>query len=505
MSPSLEDCPNEVIESIVLLLGLSDIRSLRLCSRSLATKATQNHFKSYFRSKHVDITDSALRAFVDMTRPGRLGCFVQHLVLVGVVNNTKLLEYILREGEEEYVEEYQEEDEVEEEYEEEEEEDEPKTEKQIKAEQDLKILKQRQIDYEQLHESGTDVSLLSEAFSNIVANSKTGKLLSLSLEVVVYREDSEQKLSPLAGGSWRFIWKSAGDTFHTLMRSLAASSLSIEKLNIFNDRQFQRCSLASNELGSIDFAHKGLAISLASLKSLSLSFSDKVIFNSKRDAEQSYDPAEDTAWDEVGEGRDEDDIRAEAADEGNFIGLAKVLQLCSQLEDLELHQYLLGQGLIPPAEMYYERLLQRAAEMTPNMNLNRIELRGLYVREKDLLAFIQRTAVRKLSMDRVKMSLGSFRSVFDYCTSDAACIEELYCDELFEQGLRVYFDGPGHYRFPPLTVPGGCDKLERAGPELKQRIIYRSAQGVRATASPETAEYMRNLHREYGPPYQGSA
>jgi hypothetical protein len=85
-----------------------------------------------------------------------------------------------------------------------------------------------------------DVSLLSEAFRNIAANSRTGrllslsrfifrsrfkndndwkdgearsllpnpdfiadlKLLSLSLEVVVYREDAEKRLSPLAGGGW---------------------------------------------------------------------------------------------------------------------------------------------------------------------------------------------------------------------------------------------------------------------------------------------------------------
>jgi hypothetical protein len=89
----------------------------------------------------------------------------------------------------------------------------------------------------------------------------------------------------------------------------------------------------------------------------------------------------------------------------------------------------------------------------PNMNLKRMELRGLYVREEDLLAFIQRTAVRKLSMVKVVMCSGSFRSVFDYCTSDAAGIEKLHFDELLEQGLRVYFDfnRPIYYRFPQLA------------------------------------------------------
>ena len=486
MSPSLEDCPNEVIEGIVVLLDLNDICGLRQCNRTLATKTTQNHFKSYFRSKHVDITDSALRTFVDITQPGWLGCLIQHLVLVGVVNNTKALEYILEE--ESYLEE----------------EGKGNREKQIKAQQDLEILEQRQTDYEQLHGSGTDVSLLSEAFSNIVANSKTGKLLSLSIEVAVYREDAEKRLPPLAGGSWRFIWQSAADTFHIALRSLAASNLLIEKLSIFNDRQLQRCSLACDELGSIDFEHKGLAISLASLKSLSVSISDRVIFHSKKDAERSDDPADEIDWDESDEERDIDDVKAEAADRGNFIGLAKLLQLSSQLEDLEIHQYGLSTGVLTQADLHRERLLQRVAEIDTPPNLKRIELRGLHVREEDLLAFIRRTGVRKLSMHNVRMSLGTFRSVFNYCTSDAAGMEELYFDELFEQHLRLYFDGPGHFRFPPLTGPGGSDTLERAGAEVKQQISYRSAQEV-GIGSPATMEYKLQRWREYGPPFRGVA
>jgi hypothetical protein len=127
-----------------------------------------------------------------------------------------------------------------------------------------------------------DVSLLSEAFRNIAANSTTGRLLSLSLEVVVYREDAEKRLSPLAGGGWRFIWECAADTFHIGFGSLTASNMPIERLNIFNDRRLQRCSLACNELGSVDFKQKGLAISLASMKLLSVSVSDRVVFQSKK-------------------------------------------------------------------------------------------------------------------------------------------------------------------------------------------------------------------------------
>jgi hypothetical protein len=197
-----------------------------------------------------------------MSQPGWLGCLIQNLELVGVVNNTKALEYIIGEEPESDLEE----------------ESCGNRKKLAEAKQNLEMLRQRETDYEKLHESGRDLSLLSKAFSNIAANSRAGRLLSLSLEVVVYREDAEKRLSPLVGGGWRFIWECVADTFHTALCSLSASNMSIERLNIFNDRRLQRCSLACNELGSIDFKQKGLTISLASMKSLAVSISDRVIF-----------------------------------------------------------------------------------------------------------------------------------------------------------------------------------------------------------------------------------
>ncbi len=240
-------------------------------------------------------------------------------MLVGVVDNTKELESILEpiySSEEESAEEA-----------------ERREEKQAKAQIDLAILEQRQADYEQLHESGTDINLLSEAFRNRAANSKAGKLLSLSLEVIAYRHDAEQRLHPLSGGSWKFIWQSATDTFHTTIRALAATSLPIERLNTFNDQRLQRCSLACNELGSINFKGKGLATSLAALKSLSVSLSDRLIFTSRLDAERSHNPGEELDDDLSDERRDIKDIRAEMTGDVNFIGIAKLLQVSSQLEE----------------------------------------------------------------------------------------------------------------------------------------------------------------------------
>jgi hypothetical protein len=331
--------------------------------------------------------------------------------------------------------------------------------------------------------SGTDISLLSEAFRNIAANNKAGKLLSLSLEVIVYRQDAEQRLHPLSGGSWKFIWQSAADTFHTTMHALAATSLPIERLNIFNDQRLQRCSQVCNELSSIAFKDKGLATSLAALKSLSVSLSDRVIFTSRLDAERSHDPAEELDDDLFHERRDMEDMRAEMTAEVNFIGIAKLLQVSSQLEEFEMHEYRFCKALNPNRERQLERLLQRAAEMDTLPRLKLIEPHGLWVREQDLLAFVRRTSICKLFLDNIYMSSGTFRSLFDYCTSDAARLEKFYFRGLFEAANHgmLYFDGPGRSMYKPTFSVGAGpidgDILERTGAEVKRpiNIILRQA------------------------------
>ena len=96
MAPSLQDSPVEVVEHIVGSLDLEDICNLRLTCRGVASKSAQGCFKTYFVSKHVDITDASLELFVNCTQPGSLSCLVEDLTIVGIVNNTISLEAILR-------------------------------------------------------------------------------------------------------------------------------------------------------------------------------------------------------------------------------------------------------------------------------------------------------------------------------------------------------------------------------------------------------------------------
>jgi hypothetical protein len=217
MSPCLKDCPSEIIEAIVVLLDLDDIRSLCQSCRSLAVKSTQGRFKSYYPSKRVEITPHALKAFVDTTQPGRHGYLVQELALVGLTNDTL--------GDN-------------------------------SKPQDVP--------------TETELDLLTQACNGIAANGRSGALLSLSLEVAVVPDRTEERILPdtAATGGWRLVWQSAAQRFHTTIRALAASRLPLEKLDMFNNRQLQSCSIASDELCRIDFLNKRLAISLSSLESV---------------------------------------------------------------------------------------------------------------------------------------------------------------------------------------------------------------------------------------------
>ncbi|PSS24942.1 hypothetical protein M430DRAFT_63599 [Amorphotheca resinae ATCC 22711] len=437
MSPCLEDCPNEIIETIVVLLDLDDIRSLRQSCRSLAAKTTQNHFKSYYHSKRVDITLPALRAFVDVTQPGRLGCLVQELILVGLTNGA--------EG---------------------------------------------QNSKPQYGPAETELDLLSQAFNGIAANRKSGQHLSLSLKVAVVQDDAKQRLLPadVARGGWKFVWQSAAQTFHTTLRALAASRLPLEKLDVFNDRQSQSCSIACDELGRVDFQDKGLAISLSSLKSLSISLSDKII-EELPPPNFSQPPKE----------KDIREAKKKATARSNFVGLVKLLQLTRLLDSLEIHYYRLDTAghLLRPFSAHHERLLKQVAGSENLPKLKQCRLRGIYISDGDLLAFIQRTATRRLFIEKVDVSSGTFRSIFDYCTRETTGIEELYFDYLIEKGNLLYFPPPdqvGHTQVPRRSTTS----LQRVGAKVKQPIIYHYHQG-RTEDTPRTRALQLQRRREYGP------
>jgi hypothetical protein len=267
---------------------------------------------------------------------------------------------------------------------------------------------------------------------------------------------------------------------------------------VFNGRQLQSCSLACDELGRVDFQDKGLAISLSSLKSLSISLSDRII-EDLPPPDFSQPPKEKYIR----------EARRKAMAKSNFVGLVKFLQLAHLLDSLEIHYYQLNTAHLFLRDPYAhdERLLKQVAKSEKLPKLKQCRLRGIYISDRDLLAFIQRTATRRLFMEKVTMSSGTFRSIFDYCTGEAAGIEELYFDDLLEKHNMLYFRSPnqvGHAQVPlhqSTSSMQSTTSLQRVGAKVKQPIIYHYHQGIPAD-TPQTRDLQLQRRREYGPLYR---
>jgi hypothetical protein len=82
-------------------------------------------------------------------------------------------------------------------------------------------------------------------------------------------------------------------------------------------------------------------------------------------------------------------------------------------------------------------------------------------------------------MHNVFMTSGIFRPIFGYCTCDAAGVEELYFDKLFEteEHGSVFFVGHRFSQYPPVSPRPSSNTLQRKGAQVKQRISYYSGHG----------------------------
>jgi hypothetical protein len=73
MASPFETLPVELVGRVACLLELRDLRALRLSSRSLAAKAAQGSFKTYFLRKRVQLAED-LESFVKATKENLFGC-----------------------------------------------------------------------------------------------------------------------------------------------------------------------------------------------------------------------------------------------------------------------------------------------------------------------------------------------------------------------------------------------------------------------------------------------
>ena len=484
----LQNLPVEIVENVVTWLSLEDARNLRLASRLLASKVSEGSFKSYYRIKRLDLTRESLERFVQATKPECLGSNVQEVVLVGIAVDTTRLEAILREkgrwvsqanG--------------------------PMvmstkhtctTEELEQVQQDLNDLQRKQSELAHLREQGADFGLLREAFENLQTDGKAAVgLRSVTLEVGVLRGEAETAKPPAHGGKWEVIWKTAAWTFEAVAISLSQSGLKIGRFNVFESQQ--RCSLAVDEFSRILTQIKGFMGFARGLTALSLSLSCPVIQETRprEPGDITANPAKTRVEIPITQ------LQTLATDEKNFHGLSILLASTPNLQSLAIHWSILGYHLLARDDFREERLLQSLADADNLSHLKTCSLRGMRATEDAFLGLLRKHPIRDISLQNLQLTNGTFRSIFDHCTSDETALEALYFDDLFEDAKQVYFDDGGKPKFPRDEYTYGSNTLIKQGEEVRawRPIVYHFHLS-RALGSYPCYIWRKHRDAEYGPP-----
>lgn len=297
------------------------------------------------------------------------------------------------------------------------------------------------------------------------------------MEVAIYKDDTTTPLLPLFGGRWKPIWSSATNASHTLFNSLAACSLPIHGLDLFNSTRMLRCSISCGELNSIDFTSARFDGSLGYLKELSLRISNHIV---SRDSDE--------------------EILRELAPGNDFTGMRSLLRTCPNIEKLDLTHFSLRYP--NDANALRPGILQALAGSTFPC-LQTLTLQGFSTTGDELLTLLQRfKTLRSLSLRYIRIIQGSFRPILDYCTVSVN-MEEVNLESLFETAI-IEFElpwviEPSLSESPPEALPNSraVYRRESAG-AASHRIGYRNRRGHTLDAG-YIRSWRQSLRNRFGP------
>jgi hypothetical protein len=489
---SLPDLPPELIERINILLPLDGICSLRLTNRTLASKATQEHFKAHFRMKRLRLTEKHLQSFVEISVSRGLGNLLQDLTLVSPVYDFEELTLRLQTGSRDVTElnESSSTSLV------------PKLlgeDNSQQAKLDLEVLRQRIDAQLEFVRSERDIELLSQAFSNLAANRVSIHILQT--EVEIHEDDATAPLRPLFAGRWSSISAAAENCTRTLFASLAVSGLSIQSLDLFNSHRMLRCSLPCNVLESVDYTSDKLVSMLDQLVNFSMRISGCLRIKSSTRKEASGLPHDLGQEEDYDSSSDEKSLQI-ANKMSSFDSLRSLLQNCSSLQTLDLAGFRLSHEDTQAAQVQSRSIIQ-AVEGADLLCLQKLTLQGLTITEYQLLNMLQDLkTLWSLSLRFICLSEGSFKRVLDYCTIEVA-MKEVELESLYESRL-IHFESPWATEW---TTPWGQTTGKKGlkasykrtlDEAASHQIKYRLATG-RTPNSPGLQAWARDLRDRFGP------
>ncbi|KAF5541000.1 f-box domain-containing protein [Fusarium mexicanum] len=471
MLSNLQTCPENLLEIIVALLSLDDIRNLRLTCRSLVLKSTGYTLRKFFLNKHVDLTHDSLLGFARVCKNGGISTTVQNLYLTGSSAECEIQTWQANDANE------------------------------------------------------ARMGLLVQAFDSLANRKRDSKMKSITIRIAVFCDGIPLLRATARERRSDHVRECTKQTFSTVIRALASSNLRVETLNIFNDPDLrphrpyiedfypnpqtievrkpddsgsQQCTLPFDELNGVNWNDPGLAESLATLTSLSIGICTP-------DARAG--PTEELAEENKDLPRINEVFESSSMEAPTDCGsMSRLLQLCPLLKDFELryfHVRLQTRGAAV-GDITCEKVMQRLAELEGLPFLDTCRLRGICARGEDVLGFIKRTKVRELSMETIKLSGLKYQSLFNHCTAESANITKLYFDNLYEMERRepvnrrrVHFLGEGRRRTEWMPPEVGNEILGREGRSVKRPIVYHMALPM-CGGTPAHAEWTRFHLAEYG-------
>ncbi|KAH7154228.1 hypothetical protein DER46DRAFT_702846 [Fusarium sp. MPI-SDFR-AT-0072] len=218
-------------------------------------------------------------------------------------------------------------------------------------------------------------------------------------------------------------------------------------------------ALASDQLNLIDWDRPEIAHVLATVTSLN-TISTRVF--DFRDRGDDWREVGDTDWLERVTDWTAPQIRAEAENESNFTGLAR----------LALGIPLPGFPELKGFHFPNWKILQYVSELPGLPKLNRLTLRFRLTKESIVLNLLKRTRPGGLFMGPMWLDPGNFKPIFEFCSSPESNMQKFEVrGPIYQMGLEER--GQAHFQRQPYHEDAECcAHLRRQGEGVRRPIHF---------------------------------
>ncbi|KAF1821592.1 uncharacterized protein K489DRAFT_251552 [Dissoconium aciculare CBS 342.82] len=458
--PSLEKVPNELFDWILQSIAIDDICNLRLASRTLNARATQETFFSHFRSIRLHVKKHTLESFAAMTQ-GPLGQIIEGITIVGFVYDYEGLENILESGErwEEpegdgtgtpRIREYTD-DELD------------------RIEEDLATLQRQQAECQDMYDNGYSIALLRQAFTNIARHAQH-KFRGLTLEVAVHHESTTDYVIPRDADhtAIRLFLEMASNVFSLVSSAISDTQLSLDQLVVFgNVPASMICGVPCETLSKYQWTAPAYAQFTTNLKSLTLKFSDRVLDRRNMDDEA---------------------MKIVLAEDANSSGLRDLLASLINLEELHVSRYALfaGERLSYDESEDHDplhgshRAVQRrqvhAILQARMARLRTLKLGGMNLDVSDLEAFLRahRDSLRTISFDNIGLRDGPVIPLLELLASEIPGLLDISMQDMDDDDdNEMRFEGEPEQSCTRISgAKQGRNAIHRWGEDAKKVITF---------------------------------